>query len=106
MIAVEDHVNALEHEALRIALERQNALATQNARTLLGHEVLHPGEELVRIERLLGVQRNRLHFLVVIVLESAMPLRATVLIAVMMPMIVIVIVVMMLVIVGAEEVRF
>src|SRR3981081_4413663 len=61
MIAVEDHVYALKHEALVVVLEGEDALAAQNARPLLLHEVLHPGEELVRIERLVGPDRDRLH---------------------------------------------
>src|SRR5262249_53232773 len=52
MVAVEDHVHALEHEARGVVLERQDALAAQDARPLLLHEILHPGEELVGIERL------------------------------------------------------
>src|SRR3977135_3101638 len=54
MVAVEDHVDALEYEALGIALERQDALAAQDLLTLLGDQVLDPGEALVGIERLLG----------------------------------------------------
>src|SRR6266702_1618263 len=34
VIAVEDHVDALEHEALRVVLERQDALRAQDARAL------------------------------------------------------------------------
>ena len=71
MIAVEDHVHALEHEALVVVLERQDALAAQDARPFLLHQVLHPGEKLVRVERLVGAERDRLHVLVVIVLEPA-----------------------------------
>src|SRR4030088_106664 len=72
MVAVEDHMDALEHEALGIVLERQDALAAQNLLTLLGDQVLDPGEELVGIERLLGLEREGLHVLVVIVLQPAM----------------------------------
>ena len=105
MVAIENHVHALKDEALLVVLERENAFAAQNVRPLLLHQVLHKGKEFVRIERLLGVHRNRLHFLVVVVLEPAMRMRVTILVAVMMPMIMIV-VVLMIVIVGAEEVRF
>src|SRR5213080_3452986 len=101
MVAIENHVHTLKDEALFVVLERKNAFAAQNVRAFLLHQVLDPGKEFVRIERLLGLQRNRLHFLVVVVLEPAMPMRVTILVAVMMPMIV-----MMIVIVGAEEVRF
>src|SRR6185295_17183661 len=71
VIAVENHVHALEHEALVVVLEGEDALAAQNARPLLLHEVLHPGEELVRVERLVGPDRDRVHLFVVIVLQAA-----------------------------------
>src|SRR5437764_636347 len=44
VIAVENHVHALKHETLVVVLEGEDALAAQNARPLLLHEVLHPGE--------------------------------------------------------------
>src|SRR5262249_37230960 len=72
MIAVEDHVHALEDEAFGIVLERQDALAAQDLRPFLRHQVLDPGEELVGIERLVGPHRERLHMLVVIVFQPAM----------------------------------
>ena len=34
------------------------------------HQFLHPGEKLVGVERFFGVERNRLHVLVVIVLQA------------------------------------
>jgi hypothetical protein len=70
MIAVQDHVDALEHETLGIVLERQNPLAAQNARPVGGDQILHPGEKLVRIERLVDFQRDRLHVLVVVMLQA------------------------------------
>src|SRR5262245_56342419 len=102
VVAVEDHVHALEHEARGVVLERQDALAAQDARPLLLHEILHPGEELVGIERLVGLERQRMHLLVVIVLEAA---------AVMMVMAVTITVVMIMVVVrvrvvaAAQELR-
>src|SRR5260370_37316313 len=72
VIAVQHHVHALEREALRIIDERQDALGAQDVRPLDLHEVLHPREELVRIERLVVRQRNRLHVLIVVVLQAAM----------------------------------
>src|SRR5690349_23835764 len=105
MIAVQDHVHALKNEALLVVLERKNAFATQNVWAFLLHQVLHPGKEFVGIKRLVDLQRNRLHFLVVVVLEPALPMRVTILRAVMMPMSMIVVVIM-IVIVGAEKVRF
>src|SRR5438132_14125231 len=55
VIAVEDHVHALKDEPLVIALERQDALAAQNVGSVPLHEILHPGEELVGIERAFGL---------------------------------------------------
>src|SRR5262249_10410361 len=98
MIAVEDHVHALEYEARVVVLERQDAFAAQNAGSFGWHELLHPGEELVRVERPLGLERNRLYVLVVIVLQAA---------AIMvMLVIVIVIVVVIVVMVTAVAEKF
>src|SRR5438552_2366500 len=52
VIAVQDHVDALEHETVRIVLECQDTLGTQDARTFLRDQVLDPRRELVGIERL------------------------------------------------------
>src|SRR5262249_2532725 len=71
MVAVENHVHALEDEALVVVFERQDALAAQNVRPVLLDEVLHPGKELVRVDRVGGFERDRLHLLVVIVLQTA-----------------------------------
>src|SRR4051812_10419670 len=90
VIAVENHVHALEHEALVVILEGEDALAAQNARPLLLHQVLHPGEELVRVERLVGPDRDRLHLFVVIVFQAAT-------IVVMMSVIVVVTMIMVMV---------
>src|SRR5208282_3309952 len=57
VVAVEDHVHALEHEALIVILEREDALAAQNIRTFLLHQILHPRKEFVRVERLVAAQR-------------------------------------------------
>src|SRR5690242_117478 len=72
MIAVKDHVHALEDKALVIVFESENALAAQNIGPFLLHQILHPGKELVGIERLVGGERDRLHLLVMIMLEPAM----------------------------------
>src|SRR5262249_15166176 len=56
VVAIENHVHALEHEALIVVLERQDALAAQNVRPLDLHELLHPGKELVRVERPVGLE--------------------------------------------------
>src|SRR3954467_2689905 len=50
MIAVEHHVHALEHEALRVVLEREDALGAQDVRPLGLCEVLDERKELVGIE--------------------------------------------------------
>ena len=83
MVAVEDHVHALEHEPVRVVLEGEDSLAAQDIRPLLLHQVLHPGKELVGIERLVGPHRHRLHVLVVIVLEAAVIMGVIVIMAVM-----------------------
>src|SRR5262252_4184391 len=100
VVAVENHVHALKHEALGVVLERQDALAAQNVRPLDLHELLHPGEKLVGVERLVGLERDRLHLFVVIVFQPAVVMVRMIMI---MSMIVIVIVVMMTTV--AEEFR-
>src|SRR5262249_30308195 len=102
MIAIEDHVHALEYEAGVVALERQDAFAAQNVRSGGLHELLHPGEELVRIEGLLGLERNGLYVLVVIVLQAA----AVMVVVVIMIVIVLVILVMFVVMVTAVVEKF
>src|SRR5882672_8979661 len=72
MITIEHHVDALEGKALGVVLERQDAFGAENILTLLSHQILDPRKELVRIERLVGFERQRLHILVVIMLEPAM----------------------------------
>ena len=55
VIAIEDHVHALKNETLGVVLEQQYALAAQDIGTVFGDEILNPGKELVRIERLVGL---------------------------------------------------
>src|ERR1700720_221602 len=107
VVAVEDHVDALEHEALGIVLERQDALAAQDFLALLGDQILNPGEELVGIERLLGPERERLHVLVVIVLEAAVVVVVIVVmaVAILVPVIMIVIVVVIVPVLAVQERR-
>ena len=64
----------------------------------VGDQVLHPGKELVGIERLVGVERDRLHVLVVVVLQPA------VIVVVMMAVAVIVVVIVVM-LVGLQELR-
>ena len=97
MVAVQDHVHALEHEALGIVLEREDALAAQDARPVFSDQVLDPGKELVGVERLVGLQRHRLHLFVVIVLETcAMMTMVGAMIAMAMNMMMIVVMVVSL----------
>jgi hypothetical protein len=100
MIAVKDHVNTLKDEALVVILERENAFASQNVWAFLLHEVLHPRKELIGIERPIGVKRNRLHILVVIVLKPGGGVRVRMS---MITMLVIMMVVMMMVVILAVE---
>src|SRR3954466_2888579 len=72
MVALEHHVDALEHVAIVVAGKGQDALRTQDLLSLLGDEVLPPRHELGRIERLIRSQRQGLHLLVVVVLQPAM----------------------------------
>src|SRR5262249_25056748 len=51
VVSIEDHVDPLENETLRVAVERENALAAQDARAIFCHEILDPRKELVGIER-------------------------------------------------------
>jgi len=99
MVAVENHVHALEHEALRVVLERKNSLAPQNARAVLRDEILNPRKELVGIERLVGLERNRLHFLVVVVLQAI----AVMVVVVMIMAVFVAMVVIVVMIIGVEE---
>src|SRR3569833_1100463 len=98
MIAVEDHVHALEDEALGIVLEREDALAAQNVRAFLLHQLLHPREELVGIQGLLTPERHALHVFVVIVLESMTFAMVMMIVAMMMNVIVMMIVVVVMVV--------
>jgi hypothetical protein len=101
MVTIKNHVNALEHEALRVILERNDSLAPQNARSVFCNEILNPWKKLVGIERLISFQRNRLHLFVVVVLQAS-AVMVVVIMAVAVPVIMIVIVMM---IIGIEERR-
>src|SRR5262249_12737904 len=108
VVAVEDHVHALENEAIGIVLEGENALGAQDAGAVLCDEILHPGKEFVGIERLVGLQRQRLHLLVVVVLETVVMVVVMAVMAVIMIVMMVVIVVMimiMMVTIAAEKFR-
>src|SRR5260221_14146372 len=51
MITIEHHMDALEGKALGVVLECQDAFGAEDVLTLLRHQILNPGKELVRIER-------------------------------------------------------
>src|ERR1700743_943940 len=97
MIALPHHVHALEDVAVVVIAEFGNPFRAQDLLALAGDQVLQPRHELGGIERLAGTERQRLHFLVVIVLEAAM---AVIMIVVMMIMIM-----MMVIVAGIEEFR-
>src|ERR1700730_14029959 len=101
MVAVENHVHALEHETVGIVLEREDTLGAQDAGSFLCHEVLHPREELIGVERPVGPERNRLHVFVVIMLEPV----AVMAVVVSMRVVVAAVRMVMPVAVGGEEVR-
>src|SRR6266851_138433 len=86
MVAVQHHVDALEGEALGVVLERQDPFGAEDVLALLGDQVLDPGKELIRIERPVGFERQRLHVLVVVVLKPAMVMIMVVAIVVVMLM--------------------
>src|SRR5262249_55773203 len=109
MVTVEDHVHTLQHKAPIVGLERQDALAAQAVGPLFLHQMLHPGKELVGVERFLRRQRDRLHLFVVIVLETAAMRVVAVSVIMIVTMIMVVIMVMavavFVVMLGREEFR-
>src|SRR5882757_5127899 len=64
VVAIKDHVYALEHKPLGVILEREDALAAQDARTFVLDQPLHPGKKLLGVERTVGRQRQGLHIFV------------------------------------------
>src|SRR5690606_37769556 len=112
MIALKHHMHALEHVAIVIAAECEDALGAQDLLALGRHQLLQPRHELVGIERLVAMQRQGLHVLVVIVLHAvtmAVVVIMMMIMVVMMMLVGAVLVVAMLVIVvvlvGREEFR-
>ena len=103
MIAFQHHVHALEHVAVVIVGEGQDALRAQDLLALAGDEVLQPRHEFGRIERLVGAQRQRLHLLVVVVLQPAMAV--AVIVVMIMAVMMIVVMVMIVIVAGLEEFR-
>ncbi len=60
MIALDDHVHALDDITLRIVLEGDDALEAQDVRPLRLGDLLDPGEEALGVH-LAAAQRHRLH---------------------------------------------
>src|SRR5437762_1757366 len=100
MIALQHHMDALEHIAVVVAGEGEDALGSQDLLPLGGDKVLQPRHEFGRIERLVRSQRQRLHLLVMVVLQPAMAVTVVVM------MVMVVIMVMTVVVAGFEEFRF
>ncbi len=71
-IPVKDHVHALENEALWLVPERQDALGPEDVRPFLLYQVVDPGHEFFRIHIAVMREGNRLHLLVMIVLQPTM----------------------------------
>ena len=105
VIAVQDHVHALEDEALVVILERKNALAAQDVRPFRLHQILHPGKKRVGIERLIGLERNRLHVLVVIMFETA-GMGVVMVVIVVVAVVMIVMMMVVIVAIAFEKLRF
>ena len=97
-VAVEDHVHALKHEALGIVLERENAFRAKDVGPLALHEIVDPGQELVGIDVAVDAHGDRLHLLVVIMLQALVRAVAMML---MMIMVVVVMPIVMRVVVMA-----
>src|SRR5262249_30025623 len=92
VIAVENHMDTLEHKPFGVVLERQDSLAAQNIGPFSRHQILDPGKELVGIQRRLTPERHALHVFVVIVLETVammMVMGAMIAMAMVMMMIVV-----------------
>src|SRR5687767_144366 len=66
-VAVQDHVHALEDEALRLVGKGDDALAAQDARPLALGELVDPRHEDVRVHLARVAHGDRLHLLVVMV---------------------------------------
>ena len=73
VIALQHHVHALKDIAIVIVAEGQNAFRAQDLLALARDQVLQPRHELGRVERLVRAQRQRLHVLVMIVLQAVWP---------------------------------
>src|SRR5439155_8372262 len=102
VIALQHHVHALEDVAVVIVAEGEDALRAQDLLAFAGDELLQPRHEFRRIERLVRTQRQRLHFLVVVMLQPAMAMAVIVVVIVMA---VLMMVVVVIVTIGFEKRR-
>jgi len=105
VIAIKDHMHTLKDKTLSVILERQYALAAQNTGTVLGDEILNPRKELVWIKRLVGLDRNRLHLFVVVVLEAVSVMMMVMAVLMIVIVMVVVIMIIMMVIIGVQKRR-
>jgi hypothetical protein len=67
-VAIEQHVNPLDDEALVVVLQRQNALHAQQVGAVLLRDVLDPGHEPVRLDRTVCAQRQAHDLIIALVL--------------------------------------
>src|ERR1700730_7455170 len=89
MIALQHHVHALEDIAVVIVAEGEDALRAQDLLAFAGDQVLQPGHEFGRVERLVRPQRQRLHVLIMVVLQA---MAVTVVMIVMMVVVVMIVI--------------
>ena len=71
-VAVEDHVHALEDEALRLVREGHDALAAQDVRALDLGQVRDPRHELLRVDLAVDLHGDGLHVLVVMMVMAVL----------------------------------
>src|SRR5687768_7947767 len=69
-VAVQDHVDALEDEALRLVRESHDPLAAQDVRPLDLGQVRDPRHEFFRIDLAIETHGDRLHLLVVMMVMA------------------------------------
>src|SRR6516162_3467285 len=94
VITLQHHVHTLKHVAVVIAGEGENAFRAQDLLALGRDQVLQPRHEFRGIERLVGAKRQRLHLLVVIVLQ---PMAVAVIMVMMVVAMMVVIMVMVVI---------
>src|SRR6185437_6958570 len=93
VIALQHHVHALENVAVVVIGEGENALRAKDLLALGCDQVLQPWHELCRVERLVGLERQGLHVLVVIMLQAVAVIMVMIVVVTMMMVIMIVVMV-------------